>query len=261
MSVKTIYNWELYCATEQTYKTVWSPTQPTVCPTNDAHTIVTNPGPKIIQTIMNNNVKIIEEDGVTQAIYKFRGFPDPPYIQNIPSGNVGNVTIETHSWPYPITLLNGWFIATENMVGDSIDATVGENSVIGVITAPVTPGQTVIPVTSTVFNNLYKGFFVSITDGVQTNLLGECVSLNSGNSTITVATPVSNTFSPLSPTYVRLTVKVVENMHILVGNQRYSFAEKKLGGKYIPSNVPIRVKYTNNSGNAKCFSYNMEYMY
>jgi hypothetical protein len=42
---------------------------------------------------------------------------------------------------------------------------------------------------------------------------------------------------------------------------RYDFAEKKIGGKTLPANVPITVDYQNQSGNAKVFAFNLEYLY
>lgn len=248
--------WELYCTTESAYKTVWSIEQPTVCPTNSAHTISANPGPRIIQTITDNKVKIIEEDGVTQGIYKFHG-----YIKNIPSGPQGNVTTLTHTWHYPITLINGWFISGTDTTNDKIDLVVAENTVIGAITAPVYTGNTEISVTSTVLTNISKGYFVNITDGVHVDELGEVISIDQLNSKITVCDAATHTFSPLSPTYVRMSVKVIEDFYIPIEKQRYAFAEKKVGGKYIPTGIPLKIKYTNQNGNAKVFAYNMEYLY
>ena len=256
MSNLSVNEWEVYCLTDSVYRTVWNTTEPTTCPDNNAHTISTNPPPRIIQTIENQRVKIIEEDGITQGTYKFKG-----YCYNIPAGNVGNVSTFLHTWKYPISLLNGWFISSDDMSGDKIDFTVADNSVIGAIGAPVYAGNTEITVTSTVLENISKGFFVNITDGVALDDLGEVVDINTANSTITVDTAATQTFSPLSPTYVRTTIKVIEDFSIPVTNQRYAFAEKKVGGKFLPKNTPVNVRYTNNSGNAKTLCYNMEYLY
>lgn len=248
--------WEVYCVTEAAYKTVWSIEQPTLCPTNSADTISTNPGPRIIQTISNDKVKIIEEDGVTQGIYKFHG-----YSKDIPSGPQGNVTTITHTWHYPITILDGWFISETGTRMDKIDMTVAEDTVIGAITSPVYPGNTEISVTSTVFTNLSKGYYVNITDGVNINQLGEVIAIDAQNGKITVCDPATQTFSPLSPTYVRMTVKVIEDFYVPSEKMRYAFAEKKVGGKYIPTGIPLKIKYANQNGNAKTFVYNMEYLY
>lgn len=252
-----VYLWEVYCQTNSVYREVWSLTEPTTCPDNNTHTISSSPPPRIIQSVKSKDVRIVEEaDGVTQGIYKFKG-----YAMDIPSGNVGNVTTALYTFPYPITLINGWFIAHDHNQGDNIELSVADNTVIGAIAAPLYSGNTTLTVTSTVLNNLYKGYFVSVTDGNNVNDLGICTDINPLNSTISVATPATNTFSPLSPTYVMMQVKVVEDFAIPVSNIRYAFAEKKVGGKFLPANIPVYVKYTNNSGNAKAFCYNIEYLY
>lgn len=254
---QTIYKWEVYCTTTSTYQEVWSKNEPTTCPENNTHTISTSPGARITGTISNNETKIIEEDGETQAIFKMAGFK-----MDIPSGNIGNVTTLTHQWDdYPITLMDGWFFSSSDNVGDELNITVAENKVIGAIGAPVYIGNTEISVTGTVIDNIYKGFDSMLTDGGNVNVLGEVRDINYANSTITVTNAATNNFSPLSPTYVAMTVKVLENIYITVGDARYAFAEKKLGGKYLPAGTDLNVKYTNNSGNAKTFYYHMEYLY
>jgi hypothetical protein len=256
MTEKIVHEWEVYCITDSVYRKLWDTEEPTTCPDNNGHTISTNPPPRIIQTINSHDVKIIEEDGITQGIYKFKGFS-----LDVPSGTSGNVTSQTLMFSYPISLINGWFISSKGMAGDIIDLSVADNTVIGAIGAPVYTGNTEMTVTSTVTDNLSIGYFTSLTDGSQFSDLGEVLAIDKINSTITVQTPSTNTFSPLSPTYVIMQVKVVENFSIPVENERYAFAEKKVGGKYLPANTPIYVKYTNNEGNAKVFSYNMEYLY
>lgn len=257
MTEKTVYYWEVYCTTDSKYEFVWSPTEPTTCPTNAAHTISTNPGPIIKQTISDHTVALKEEiDGETQGIYKLRG-----YIQNVPSGTPGNVTTLTHTFPYPITLMNGWFISTEANKDDCFDVSVADNTIVGAIAAPVYSGNSTVTVTSTVLDNVYKGYYITLTDGVNADDMGEVISIDPGNSQITCTNSSTNNYNPLSPTYVQMTVKVMEKFHINLGGTRYAFAEKKIGGKYIPSNIPINIHYTNSNGNAKVFSYNFEYMY
>lgn len=252
--MSTVYKWEVFCETAEEYKSVWSPTTPTTCPDNNTHTI--SPNPKIIQTVSNKDVKIIEEnDGVTQGFYKMQGFK-----QTIDACQPGNVFVFDHIWPYyPITIINGWFMAKSENEGDMLHCTVADDTIIGAITAPVFSGNTVISVTDTVIQHIAKGYRVNITDGVNLNDLGQVVSKTI--NTITVSSPAQTTFSPLSPTYVRMTADVIENLHIPIGKQRYAFAEKKMGGKYLPAGIPLKIKYINQDGNAKTFAYNMEYLY
>lgn len=257
MSLQTIYKWEVYCTTTSSYQEVWATIEPTTCPINNTHSISINPGPRIIDHISESEVKIKEEDGVTQQVYKLQGFK-----LDIPSGNVGDVTTTTHQWnDYPISLLDGWFYSGVDQLGDEINVTAAENKIIGAIGAPVYSGNTQITVSGTVLENLYLGYEFGLTDGGNVNMLGEVTSINSVDSIVTVQNAATNTFSPLSPTYVMMTAKVLEDIYISCPCVKYGFAEKKVGGKYIPAGIDLNIKYTNNSGNSKIFYYNIAYLY
>lgn len=253
----TVYKWEVYCLNTSSYQQIWDTVEPTTCPENATHVISTNPGPRIIGKVSQDQVKITEEEALpTQGIYKFRG-----YQLNVPSGNVGNVTVIDVSWNYPITLMNGYFVSTNAMVNDEINVWVAPYTTIGAIGGPVYSGNNEFVVTSTVFDNLYRGWTVNITDGINNNDLGECIDMDVGNSTITCEISATNNFSPLSPTYVQMTPKLVEHAHIVEAGVRFPFAEKKIGGRSIPKNKPFQIRYTNNTGNSKCFVFFMEYLY
>ncbi len=254
---KTVYQWEVYCLSTQSYQLVWDTIEPTTCPENASHTISTNPGARIVDKVSHEQVKITEEEALpTQGIYKCKGHKMP-----IPTGNVGDVTILNVTWPYPITLMNGYFISTDSMVTDEINVWIAPNTTIGAIIAPVYSGNSVISVTSTVLDNIYRGWCVNITDGVHNDVLGECIEMNVGNSTITCMNTATHNFNPLSPTYVQMTPKLVEDICILAGGIRYPFAEKKIGGRSIPKGAIMQIRYTNNTGNAKTFIFFTEYLY
>lgn len=254
---QTVYHWEVYCLTTKTYQFVWDTVEPTSCPENASHSISTNPGPRIVNKIAQDQVKITEEEALpTQGIYKFKGHKMP-----IPAGPLGNVTCKDISWPYPITLMNGFFVSNDQMIEDEVNVWIAPNSTIGAIGAPVYTGNTEITVTSTVFDNLWKGWSVNITDGVNNDDLGECIDMNVGNSTITCQIGATNNFNPLSPTYVQMTPKLVEDVCVLAPNVRYPFAEKKIGGRSIPAGATMQIRYTNNDGNAKNFVFFTEYLY
>ena len=253
----SVHHWEVYCQTTSTYQFVWSPNEPTTCPENAAHTISTSPGPRKINTVSQSHVKITEEEALpTQGIYKFKG-----YKMDIPSGNIGNITTQTLTWDYPITIMNGYVVSTDAMVNDDINAYIASNTTIGAIGANVYTGNSSIIVTSTVFDNLYKGWSVNITDGVNNDDLGECIDMDSGNSLITCTGSATNNFSPLSPTYVQMTAKLIEDFCITAPNVKFGFAEKKIGGRSLPPGIDLTVRYVNNTGNAKPFCYYLEYLY
>lgn len=258
MTTQQLKHWRVYCETEDTYREWWLPTDastPTTCPVDTNHTITNNLTSEVaIETIVGR-VKIEEETIPTQGFFMFEGFK-----KDI-DGNVGSVTTITKSWPYRISLLEGWFYSQDDQVGDMVEAVVGPETVTGAITAPVSVSDTEISVGDTVIENTAVGFRLNLTDGVNVADLGRVLSIDSANSTVSVETPSSHAFSPASPTYVRQNVDIVKMISLNVGKVRYGFAGKKMGGKTLPPNIPLEIRYINVTGGEKSFSYNIEYIY
>lgn len=248
----TLYYWQVWCATDSKYEYVWLETMPTVCPVNNSHTISTNPGPTQLKTVSANNVKIIEEEKTeTQGIYQFTG-----YCKNIPSG-VG-WSSSTVSWPRTVTILNGWFNPTEDNKGDYINGNI--SAIVGIITNVIDGNSLIIPVNSTVINNVYKGYNLHVTNFVTLDHLGEVTKIFTGNSSVLVSRSPTHVYSPYSPTYVKVTAKLLTNMYMPTVD-KYEFAQKKIGGRSLPANTSVSIDYYNVDGNAKLFHYYSEILY
>jgi hypothetical protein len=249
-----IYYWQVWCTTESKYEYIWLDTEPTVCPSNSEHTIQTSPGPTVLNKISKHVTKIQEEDvGGTNGIFQFRG-----YKIEIPQGLPGNVTSYDCVWPRTVTIMDGWFHGTEENVGDFMNANV--TATIGAITAGVSANTGTFSVTSTVIDNIFEGYNLHLTDFAKIDHLGEVMEVHAGNSTVTSEYLTLNSYSPLSPTYVQATSRVIRDLHIsTVG--RYAFAEKKIGGRSLPANIPIVIDYHNCDGNAKTFTFYIEILY
>lgn len=255
MSSTTVQKWRVYCTTQSKYETVWSEQEPTSCPYDPINHSIDASKTTSVESISESMVTIKEELVSTQGIYRFRG-----YDFTIPAGTPGAVVELDITWKRPITLLNGEFDAETVHIGDTISAIVIPPTPIGAITAPVTAGDTVIHASPTVFDHVYNGYNVFLSDGVNTNAVGENMSKDDVAGTITVETPAVNSFSPLSPTYISIQVPVVENLHVKTA-RTYEFARKKVGGKLIPTGTIFRIYYTNENGTEKDFSFNFEFMY
>lgn len=254
---RTIIHYRLRCVTEDRHEYVWleeSEGEPTVCPVNAAHTIDSSKTAQI-DRVTQEEVAIKEEFVPTQGYYQSKG-----YEIDI-DANVGSYTIMSHSWPYQITMLMGWFIASAENVGDKVEAYVASDIITGAIQAPVAVNDTTITVTPTVIENTAIGYYLKLFDGVNQSDLGRVLGVDSANSQITVETGSDQNFSPLSPTYVQQTIKVIDDMFINHAGAKYSFAEKKMGGKAVPPGITFDIRYLNRTGGAKKFCYNMEFMY
>lgn len=253
--MSTVKKWRVWCDTNSKYETAWAEEEPTTCPYDPINHTIDTSKTAVITTVDEQVVTIKEELVETQGIYRFRG-----YEFTIPAGTPGATSQLDITWKRPITLLNGEFDAMTEHIGDVISAIVVAPSPIGAITAPVSPNDTVINVSPTVFDYIYNGFNVYLTDGVNIDALGENMSKDSVAGTITVETGAVNTFSPLSPTYIMIDVPVVENLHVR-RERTYEFAKKKVGGKMFDTGVIFRILYVNHDGLEKTFTFNFEYMY
>jgi hypothetical protein len=254
---KTLYYWEVYCVDDAKYEYTWDHSIPTTCPSNASHTILTHPGPRILDEVSDGIVKLKEEETPTKGYYKFNGF-----LENIPESNPkGNITVIDLSWKYPISILNGWFYASNEQVGDKIDVTIGENTIIGSLTSNANVGDITVNVSDSVLENAEVGWKLNLFDGVVSEDLGEAIDIDTGNNQVTFENSLTNNFNYTNPVYVRLVPNIVNDLYINVGNIKYSFADKKIGGKYVPKNTSVKIKYKNNEGNSKQFAFNIEYLF
>ena len=254
---QNLFYWRVRCVTDDRYEHVWLNQlngEPTVCPINNTHTIDATQN-----TVMNHMLEqefVMKEEGTpTQGIFQAKGF------EMDVDGNVDSLTIQSNSWKQPITLLHGWFYSTPDNVGDKLEAFVATDTIIGAIGAPVSINDSVITVTSTVMDNTLLGYHLKLFDGVNQSDLGLVLGIDVGNSQVTMETPSNFAYSPLSPTYVQQTVHVIDEMFVNAPYVRYSFAEKKVGGKNVPANIPLDIRYYNRTGGAKKFTYVVEYIY
>lgn len=248
---ESVFHWRVFCEDGHGVQHVWSPTQPTVCPLNAAHTL-TSSLTSAVHEISRNIVKVEEESTKTQGIYQWVG----KHV-TIPAGTPGAVTTIDWVWPdFPVTVLNGQFDVNDAQIGDTINFNVAPDAVIGVITAP-TNGTTTLQVSPTVIQNIYIGYQVALFDGVQLERLGICTDKGAG--TITVKTAPALSFAAMS--YLMISVEVVKDVKVNADQQRYTFAKKKMGGKAIPAGTILRVLYTNANGVEKQFNASLEIMY
>ena len=256
---ESIKEWRVYCETEEVYHSVWldaTSSAPTTCPINTGHTITSNLTHDVTSHSLIDRVMIEEEEsGRTQGYFK-------SVCKTIQiDGNVDSVTSLAISWPYKTTLLTGWFYSQQDQVGDYVSAFMAPNTITGYITSDIVSGNNVISVSNTVIENIAVGFDVALTNGVLKSEMGEVLSIDEDNMTITTTENADNSFSYTSPTYFIQTIPIVEDLKINAPGCRFAFAEKKQRGKGVPANTPFVINYINKDGAQKEFSFVVEYMY
>lgn len=202
-------------------------------------------------------VKIVEE-GVdpserTHGHYYSKGFKF-----DIPA-TIGDHE-ETFSFPYPVTVMAMEIIPIPEWKADEISIIVAPETIVGALTANVTAGDSTLNVSSTVIENMYEGFYVTVTDGVNKETLGHAVNVDAINGTIDVTGTAVNSYLASSPTYVSLSVAVVDHFHIH-GVYPIIFGDVKIGGTYLKAGTPFKIVYHNDTGTAKTFHFTMEVLY
>lgn len=214
-------------------------------------------------------------------------------ITSIKINAAKNTTTSTYiSWPHPISALLLNFTSGSEHIGDFISLSAIDNTIVGVITANVTPattwtaqnyttGQSVtydtgdeifgirtytcvantvnnevptnkiywqygmrLGVSQTVSDNVMVGYYIKLTNGVNTNDFGRVIKVDKNNHCIYVENNAVNSFAAASPTYVLLTVYAIKDYEI--GKPwSYDIGQGKIGGSYIPADTKIHISYTN----------------
>lgn len=115
-----------------------------------------------------------------------------------------------------------------------------------------------IPLTTTTAGYVNLGYYIKITDGTNTDDLGRVIHKTT-NSIFTENAP-SNTYLAVTPTYVKMTVKVLKDFEIHHARQ-YIIGESKLGGSAIPAKTIVCIEYENNHNTDVEFVGEVEYLY
>ncbi len=247
-----IIYWKVYCDTEGQYVYGWKSCQNVYngqCFNNNTHQ--TSGNPEEIKRIINTRPKIQEESISTGSHYQAISYK----IECEPGESVHD-----YSYPYGISVFIIKFVTTNDHLEDIMNLEVGPNTIIGIITNSITSPTNVVSVSSTVMDNIELGFYVSIGDGVNTDNLGRVIGINLENNTITTENMTSSVFLFYSPTYVFMTVKVIDNF-IFGYPKEYTFGGHIIGGSYVPPNTLIRVRYINNGSVNKIIYPKIEMLY
>ncbi len=203
-------------------------------------------------TTQSNSISIQEEssDKKTNGRFKSKGFS----ITSLAN------TTSTHdfSFNFDIAPLVVKFKTGEMHRGDFFDMYIAPGVIIGAILAPVSIGNNSFTLTASSFHYLGIGYRVSVTDGINTNDLGEVIGIDYTTNVVTTSDTFDNNFTAGS--FVKMTIHTIENYPITEPGD-HNPGDSKIGATYIPKNQIIRLVYTNNSNNDKIFAWNVEYLY
>ncbi len=242
-----VNQYRVYCNDEAAYVYTWNSVEPTTCPNNNAHTINTSLT-TIIDTISTTIIKTEENTD---------GYFETTHIKiTVPSGTPGDITEHDVSWPMNILLWKTVITPTADMIGDYISVLAAPETTVGVATATINIGDTTINVNSTVTDNVWRGFLITLFDGVNKDVVGRCIAVDKVGGTITFQTPT--TYAYAAGSAVKISIYTLKDIY-LADTTTIDIGSKGFKGKIATAGMIMRIYYTNNSGTTKDLYWRVEY--
>jgi hypothetical protein len=236
-STTTVKKYKIYCNTENSFVEGWGESSPSTCYNDSTHSINLN-SVQEIDTVNNSQVKIIEDGVKVSRNVK---------VVHIEFENVEANQSQTkiYTFRYITSMYSYKFATDDTNKGDSITIAIDPNSPMGLITQDITTGDTVIsaPLPLVLYGS--AGFNVNISDGVNSDDLGEIISIDKVNNTIEVENPAQHDYSAIDTT-AYMTYYNMRNMKI-GPPQMYAFGEDIIGGASVPVGTNVHFTYTNNA--------------
>ena len=231
----TVFKYRVFCPEEGDFNIIWSESEPDKC--KNGHSVDPNQT-TIIDEVSSELIKIKEEETPTGGHYRVASI--------ILTAGPLSTTIINHSFPYPIGVISAKLMTNESNIGDNLTVSVAPDTTIGAIIAPVSPGDRLIHVSPTVIQYIEIGFRVKLVDFTNASDLGDVISIDKTNYTITTDLGATHGFSPLSPTFVKMTVIFADKL-TFGGGGLYSFGESKIGATHVPAGTICQFHYYNSS--------------
>lgn len=248
--VLTKYN--IWCSTEGTYVETpgYHEEVPTVCPNNNAHTIIASKTVEIDHIDENKTIVVDDESGVG-GYYRCEG------INFDANTGVDAVTEYVFSFPYHVRAFSAHVNSSPDNVGDTISYCSAYNTDSGyiypgsnLVTSDLSIGTNVIDVSPNFFLFVKNGFDIDIVEGVTRETLGECTKIDTTLNQITVSNPTTNSYTVSGG--AKLIFSVPRFRNIEIANQGdLTLGSAKLGGSLAPPNLSQKITYINKNGQAK----------
>lgn len=249
-----VTKYKVFCNDENDYIETWSTKVPTSCPNNYRHTLDLTKTVKLEVKIEGGVqlVKMLEENIPTNGNYRYETFKF-----SIPSNTSSNCDI---TFPYPVNVLGVSTVTGETNRGDVINALIiPKEPSLGSLLSNLNIGDSNLSGCTSTINYMNPGYILTLSDGNNTECLGEVLKVNPYTNTLTTQYAASNAYS--SNATVQRNIYYVKNLHITEPRE-YSVGSKKIGASYVPEGYTIRTVYKNNSQtDAKDVVIHFEYLY
>lgn len=219
---------------------------PSHCPNSVDHTI-NSAGIQPLDSVLSKQIYI----GQNAPTVPVGGYFSCEQINvNVAASSITNYDV---SFPYNINAFTVTFLPSAENIGDIINIVTIPNTPIGGLLANISSGVNTLNISNV--NLVSYGFSVSITDGINTDDLGEITSIDIVNNTITCSVNTVNNFNAGS--VILIGIPRVKNFLITKAGI-ITLGIAKIGSSGLPSNKISRLIYTNNSSSDKTFAFMME---
>lgn len=243
-----------WCSEEKDWIFEWTQSIPTQCKNNVSHTISNI---SINRELLPNGREVIIHEQKYNNNGKGSDFCTESIIVNVTSSNLTEKII---SFPMNVNLfeltLYPYSVSSEE---DIIDVLLNPQYTCGVLTTNSTSGDTEFYVSETVLKYIRKPgwFVVTLVNGGDTEEIGRVIAIDRVNGKITMENPTTINFP--SGSLIKVDFYMMRQFEIFTNNSGIPIGQSKIGGTFIPKNVPILVKYYNNNNIPKKFMTKLEY--
>lgn len=222
---------------------------PTTCPNNTAHTIDPT-GIRVIKILADKTVVVNQNTDTTIGGF----YRTDHYSFNVPASTV---TTKDIFYPYNINVLLATYLVTLDNIGDTLDMCAVPNTTCAQLGSDLAIASTTLYVYP-VYTILNPGFNITVTDGVNTDDLGEIKTYDISTGIMTFTNPTTHAF--VTGNLVKMTIYRVKNLKV-VNDANIIIGLKKVNGVGLPANKIMRFIYTNNSAVDKTFNFSLEFGY
>lgn len=248
--MSTVIKYAVPCITENLIViSGYRNTVPIYCPNSTSHQIDAA-GIEALDSVQTQQIFVSQND---QTVPVGGYFLCDQITMNIPTGSTGLDTNYDVSYPYNINAFNVTFLSSSNNIGDVVNVITIPDTPIGILLSGMTGGVNSLNISNTQLLN--NGFFITITDGTNTDDLGEITSIDTVNGIITCSVETVNSYAAGST--ILIGISRVRNFLI---NQSgvIKLGISKIGSAGLPAGKISRLIYTNNSVDSKTFAFMIE---
>jgi hypothetical protein len=239
-AIPDIYEYKIYCNTENALKTCYSTSAPTTCPVDTSHSVNSSVGPGVLITNRPQSVVDGSPDiGFFQASTITITIPPPVSVP-------AEIVVDT-VFPFDMYIWEMSICQDSSNIRDTLSVELGPDTPIGVLLQNASIGDTILYCSSTVAQNISRGCELGVWNGdLIKEYPGRVTAINLGTGAITVETPLVNNYGVGSP--ILFSCFPVRNL-VCDSNQRINIGNKGLKAKVFPAGTVVRLIYTDNTPN------------